>query len=186
MGNKVSKKKIKSIIKHCQYEPQQITYKCDDEDIVFTVNPSVSWQEWYSAINITVSLIKNGTTDSNGDEIKESFTNGISSIMFNCAVMMLFTNIADSSDVYDLFDLVTYTDVAYKVCNVIPEYILNNFKSDFDRAIDYAARCASADDSVSTMCDKISESIDKIDHFIEVVGNLSDEDLLGLASNIPE
>lgn len=179
MSNKIfGKNSIKKLIKEYKYESNVVTYKCGEEDIEIVVNPAPGYEAWHTAITIATSIVVDGVEDEEGNIVTEC-RHSMSSMAYDCAVVLCFTNIDKSVNMDEIVNLVSYTDIADKIIDSIPFSVACKFQDDFNKALSFAEEGARYKNSIDAAGKSIVYFVNRIDMMMKIFENISQSDVLG-------
>lgn len=163
MDKKVTVKNIDKIMKYNKYENSVVTYKCGDEEIEIEVVPFGGMEHWLIAIATGVSLIDD-------DDLSNKYVLGVKSIALKLAVLINFTKMNNKLSNAKLIEFIQNTDIIYRIRDVIPGSVYDEFVSDFNCVADYIT-----DKHNNNVKDAFySNAVDALNNAREFVGMLND------------
>ena len=167
MDKKVSIKSIDKIIKSNSFEKKEIVYKCDDEDVVISVTPCVSYGDWYEAIETSMGIIFGG----DGEYIP-----ALVSSAYEYALIACFTNLK-TDNVSKIINIAKSTNLIEKITESIPRFVLNDFYDDFMNTKSYR-------ESQEHPVGKLIKLIEPIKGLFEGVDGMNTEELQKIIEQI--
>ena len=151
MDKKVSLKKLDKIIKNNKYENSTVTYKCGDEDIDIEVMISNDYADWFTAIERSMGILF--TEDG---EYHPSLT----STALDYAIIECFTNIK-TDNVSKVINLTRGTDIIDKISECVPQRLMYDFRSDFNKTVEYRAQYMSPIGRIANLASIVGALIDE-------------------------
>lgn len=167
MAKKTKKSDIDALIKLTAYNTEPVVITTEDGDITIDINDYIDADR---KMAIFVNVAKMIWTDDG------RYNPGLYTFAYKCALLYRFTNI-NISDSDRLFKLVECSGLIDCIEKAIPARLLDDFKEDFDKSMDYYSRY-SIESSKLSFVSKLSSMIDGVEDLFSKLSNIEESDIV--------
>lgn len=176
MAKKIKKSDIDKLIKTLSYKAETLKINVGESEISIKVdiNPDAGTK---------MNVLRNVCTVIFGDD--GTYNPGMYSFAYKCALIYCFTDLK-IEDADQMFLLAEKTNFVENVEKLIPERVLNDFKCDFEKSVNFYGQYVLKSKAFA-MYDKFTKIMSGIDQLTERFDNIDDQTIInslaGLAND---
>lgn len=159
MDKRISSKQMDKIAKYNSYESKNIKLKCGEECIEIKVTPVIDYAKRFGIIETSVGIMF-----ADNDKCNAS----LFSSAYNHALLCCYTNLK-SDNASKIINLSLSTDIVSMVKDVLPESVVRDFDTDFNKTVENHVRIISP-------TNKILDFLSVLKVVLDEAGNITEEE----------